>query len=104
MSPKRKRKQTPREQPPRKIRLTDHFAADADYWAGHDPAVHRKLLRIVSATVSDPFRGIGKPEPLKHDLQGLWSRRLTRADRVVYDVTAEFVTFLSARHHYPRQG
>lgn len=101
MSPKRKRSRTPREsQPPRTLRLTDQFIADADYWAWIDPAVHRKLLRIVRATVADPFRGIGKPEALKHDLRGLWSRRLTAADRVVYAVAEGFVEFFSARHHY----
>lgn len=101
LSPKRKGSRTSREHPrPRQLRLTDQFISDSDHWARTDPAIHRKLLRIVSATVAEPFSGLGKPEPLKHDLQGLWSRRLTRIDRVVYSVSSEFVEFFSARHHY----
>src|SRR5688572_31564927 len=42
--------------------------------------VHRKLLELVNATVAEPFRGIGKPEPMKHEYRGCWSRRLTRAE------------------------
>lgn len=48
----------------------------------------------------DPFRGIGKPEPLKYVLAGAWSRRLTEEHRLVYTVSAERVDFLQARYHY----
>lgn len=88
---------------PRTVRLSDDFIADADYWAEHNGTVHRKLLRIVAATVDEPFRGIGKPEPMKHEYRGCWSRRLTKADRVVYRVYPTYVDFLSARFHYPRR-
>lgn len=56
---------------------------------------------MIGDTLADPFRGIGKPEPLKHEYQGLWSRRLTRSDRLVYRVSEDRVYFLSARLHYP---
>jgi toxin YoeB len=81
--------------------LSDDFIADADYWAEHDPPVHRRLLRLVRATIAEPFRGIGKPEPMKHEYRGCWSRRLTKADRVVYRVSPAHVDFLSGRFHYP---
>ena len=105
MSPKRRRNPpAPEHRQRRKLRFTDQYVADADYWADNDPATHRKLLQIVGATLTEPFRGLGKPEPLKHDLQGLWSRRLTRKDRVVYEVGPQSILFLSARYHYSRRG
>ena len=55
------------------------------------------LARVV---LRDPFQGISKPEPLKHALAGVWSRRLTQEYRVVYLVTRDRVTFLQARYHY----
>jgi toxin YoeB len=65
---------------------------------------HRKLalrtLVLVEAVVADPFDGIGKPEALKHELAGCWSRRITQEHRLVYRVTADRVYFLQARYHY----
>jgi len=80
----------------------EDFLDDMEYWAVTDAAVHRRLLRIMRETLRQPSSGIAKPEPLKHQFQGLWSRRLTDEDRVVYRVKPEFVDFLSARYHYPR--
>jgi toxin YoeB len=79
------------------------FSTTWEYWAATDAAVHRRLLRIMRETVREPFVGIGKPELLKHQFQGSWSRRLTDEDRVVYRVKPEFIDFLSARYHYPRR-
>ncbi len=59
-----------------------------------------RLLRIVRATLRTPSEGIGKPEPLRGRLAGLWSRRLTQEHRVVYEVADDAVHFLQARYHY----
>ena len=59
-----------------------------------------RLLRLVEAVLRDPIAGIGKPEPLKYQLAGAWSRRLTQEHRVVYLVTPTRVHFLQARYHY----
>lgn len=59
-----------------------------------------RLLRIVRATLRTPSEGIGKPEPLRGRLAGLWSRRLTQEHRVVYEVADGAVHFLQARYHY----
>ena len=59
-----------------------------------------KIFEIVSAIQSDPFKGIGKPEPLKGDLKGSWSRRITAADRLVYEVSNTKITIISCRFHY----
>jgi len=50
----------------------------------------------------DPYRGIGKPEPLKHALQGYWSRRITSEHRIVYRVSGDDVRIAQLRHHYRR--
>jgi toxin YoeB len=91
-----------RRQPRRAVLISEDCLDDLEHWAETDRAVHRRLLRIIRETLRDPFAGIGKPEPLRFELQGCWSRRLTDEDRVVYVVGDEHVQFLSARKHYPR--
>ena len=59
-----------------------------------------RTLELVEAVLEDPFVGIGKPEALKHQLAGYWSRRITQEHRLVYRVTADRVYFLQARYHY----
>lgn len=67
------------------------FAASAwdDYlrWQATDPEVLEKLNRIIKECMRTPFQGIGKPEPLKGELKGWWSRRITREDRFVYKIS-----------------
>ncbi|MEV6322012.1 Txe/YoeB family addiction module toxin [Nocardia sp. NPDC051787] len=55
-------------------------------WFQHDRVVLKKVNVLIKATLSDPLEGIGKPEPLKHDLAGYWSRRITQEHRIVYRV------------------
>jgi toxin YoeB len=66
----------------------------------------RKLLKRVNLLIQDvlrvPFEGIGKPEPLKADLKGYWSRRINGEHRLVYTATAVEVTIISCRYHYPK--
>ncbi len=66
----------------------------------------RKLLKRINLLIKDvlraPFEGIGKPEPLKADLAGYWSRRITDEHRLVYTATATGVTLLSCRFHYSK--
>lgn len=77
-----------------------HFREDLSYWVETDRRVARRVLELVEAVLKDPFDGIGKPEPLRFDLQGAWSRRLTQEHRVVYHVAEDRGTFLQARYHY----
>ncbi len=76
------------------------FREDLHYWVGTDRKLALRVLEIVEAVVRDPFRGIGKPEPLKHLAPGVWSRRLSQEHRLVYLVRDERVDFLQARYHY----
>jgi toxin YoeB len=76
------------------------FLDDLRYWAQQDRKLLIKLLDLIEAIVRDPFAGIGKPEPLRHNQTGAWSRRLTKEHRVVYLVLDDRISFLQARYHY----
>jgi toxin YoeB len=58
------------------------------------------VLELVEATLREPHAGIGKPEPLKHQLRGCWSRRIDQEHRLVYRIEEEGIVFLAARFHY----
>ena len=80
--------------------FSTHFLQDMEYGTRTDRRTAIRLLRLVREILKAPFGGIGKPEPLKRELAGLWSRRLTQEHRVVYEVVKNEVRFLQARHHY----
>ena len=84
----------------RRAVFANHFLQDMEYWTRTDRRTAIRLLRLIREILKEPFGGIGKPEPLKRELAGLWSRRLTREHRVVYEVSKSEVRFLQARHHY----
>ena len=84
----------------RRAVFSTHFLDDLEFWVRTDRKVARRLLKIVRQTLRDPHQGLGKPEALRGQLSGLWSRRLTQEHRVVYEVTAETVSFLQGRYHY----
>ena len=70
----------------------------------HDAKAHKKLDRLIAECCRDPFRGTGKPEPLKDNLKGWWSRRITQEHRLVYRVTgsgdAQILEIAQCRFHY----
>ena len=76
------------------------FLRDLVYWTKANPRMALKVLRLVNAILRDPFDGLGKPEPLRHGLAGMWSRRIDKENRLVYQVEDERVRFLAARYHY----
>ena len=76
------------------------FIEDLRFWVDKDRRIAIRAFDLIEAVMRDPFVGIGKPEPLKHRLAGVWSRRLTLEHRVVYLVTDNQVDFLQARYHY----
>jgi len=59
-----------------------------------------QVLKIVEDIIRAPFKGIGKPKPLKYLAEGAWSRRLTQEHRIVYLVSEDRIDFLQARYHY----
>ena len=60
----------------------------------------KKTLKRITECKSNPFEGIGKPEPLKENLSGFWSRRIDDANRLVYAVDDNYLTIISCRYHY----
>ena len=70
------------------------------YWQTQDKKTLRKINGLIDAVVSNPFEGIGKPEPLKENLSGYWSRRIDEANRLVYAVENSRVTIIACRYHY----
>jgi len=76
------------------------FLDDLAYWVKTDRKVALRVLELVQAAMQDPFNGIGKPEPLRFELAGLWSRRITQEHRLVYEVSERQIRFHQARYHY----
>ena len=79
-----------------------HQTAFDDYnkWAQTDKKIFERLRRMIIETATTPFDGIGKPEPLKHELKGYWSRRVTNEHRLVYKVTEDYLIIASCKYHY----
>ena len=73
---------------------------DYQHWLGTDKAVLKRLNRTLEITLRDPFSSIGKPEPLKRNLSGFWSRRITGEHRLVYRVGNGFIEIIQCRGHY----
>jgi len=69
-------------------------------WVIEDKKVFFKLADLIEEIRRTPFEGRGKPEPLKHDLKGFWSRRITDEHRLVYHVSDEEIYVLSCKYHY----
>ena len=67
--------------------------------AATEPKLFERPVRLVNETARDPFSGIGKPEPLRHQLKGWWSRRINEEHRLVYRVTEEAIVIAACRHH-----
>jgi len=80
--------------------IQDECMEDLEHWIATDRKIALRVFNLMKAGRRDPFRGIGKPEPLKHLGPDIWSRRITSRDRLVYRVGDDFVDFLQARYHY----
>lgn len=70
------------------------------YWQTQDKKTLKRINKLIKATKSNPFEGIGKPEPLKENLAGFWSRRIDDTNRLVYAVDDKYLTIISCRFHY----
>jgi len=69
-------------------------------WAKTDTKMLKKIFSLIEQMQTDPFNGLGKPEPLKHQFQGLWSRRITDYHRLIYQVEQDELIILSCYSHY----
>jgi toxin YoeB len=70
------------------------------YWQRTDRAKVKRINDLIRAILREPFSGPGKPEPLKHQMSGSWSRRIDDEHRLVYRVAEDHVIILQARYHY----
>jgi len=84
----------------RKLAWTDEAWEDYLYWQNQDKKTLKRINKLIKATKSIPFEGIGKPEPLKENLSGFWSRRIDDTNRLVYAVDDNYLTIISCRYHY----
>ncbi len=82
------------------LAFTPHAWNDYVYWEEADPRISARIRQLIKDTMRDPHRGIGKPEPLQHTLQGSWSRRITNEHRMVYQVSKGELLIMQLRYHY----
>lgn len=83
-----------------KIVVADRGWEDFTYWVENDRKIAARIVHLIKDIERKPFEGLGKPEPLRHDLTGFWSRRITDEHRLVYAVDKERVLIAQARYHY----
>jgi toxin YoeB len=87
-----------------KIVFSDNAWADYQHWVANDHSTLKRLNELIEQCRRTPFNGTGKPEPLKGDLQGWWSRRINNADRLVYRVEGagrdQRLEIAQCRFHY----
>ncbi|MDO3385386.1 Txe/YoeB family addiction module toxin [Gilvimarinus sp. SDUM040013] len=79
---------------------TEAAWSDYIYWQGQDKKTLKRINLLIRDTIRSPFEGIGKPEPLKENLSGFWSRRIDETNRLVYAVKNIQLTIISCRYHY----
>ena len=83
-----------------KVVFADRGWEDFCYWVEHDRKIAKRILRLIDDIDRNPFEGLGKPEPLKYDLAGFWSRRITEEHRLVYAVDKSRIFIAQARYLY----
>jgi toxin YoeB len=84
----------------RSTNFTDEAWDDYVYWQGQDKKKLKRINLLIDAARRTPFEGIGKPEPLKENLSGFWSRRIDETNRLVYEVNDNEIVIISGRYHY----
>ena len=84
----------------RRIAFLPRGFEDFQFWIVEDRRIYKRIVDLIKDIQRDPFSGFGKPEPLKHELRGLWSRRITNEHRLIYRVTEEEIVIASCRFHY----
>lgn len=86
--------------PERSLEFDLNAFEDLAWWIKQDRKKALRIVELIKEIEREPFTGIGKPEPLKHEFAGCWSRRIDQEHRVVYEVSPEKIRILACRHHY----
>lgn len=84
----------------RQIIFDPNAVEDLELWVKENKKKAHKILKLINESAKDPFQGRGKPEPLKYELKGCWSRRIDQEHRLVYEVKKKFIRILACRYHY----
>ena len=85
----------------RKLDFSQKAQDDLNFWKKTgNRTIQKKIEEILTSMLDTPFHGLGKPEPLKHELSGSWSRRINREHRIVYLVKDEIIRIESLKGHY----
>jgi toxin YoeB len=84
----------------RKVVFENQALEDFIAWASENKQNFKKISDLLKEIQRTPFLGKGKPEPLKHELKGCWSRRITDEHRLVYEVTNDLIVIISCKYHY----
>jgi len=82
------------------ITWTDESWEEYIEWQSQDKKIVKKINSLIKDIKRDPFDGIGKPEPLRHELSGCWSRRISDEHRLVYEMTEYSIVMISCKYHY----
>ena len=80
--------------------FTDNAWDDYLYWQATDKTMLKKINALIKDIERNPFSGLGKPEPLRHELSGYWSRRIDAGHRLVYKVSENHIVIVQCRYHY----
>jgi len=83
-----------------KLTFSDEAWEEYLYWQTQDKKILKKINALIKNIKRDSFDGLGKPEPLKHELHGYWSRRITDEHRLVYEIFEETIVVVACRYHY----
>ena len=83
-------------------KFTDEAWNDYQYWIQNDKKQLKRINMLIKDIDRNPFEGIGKPEPLKANLQGYWSRRIDNEHRIIYAVENSQIVYISFRFHYEK--
>ena len=85
-----------------KIVFSEQAWEDYQFWVVNDRKTLKRINQLIRDTARDPFRGVGKPEPLRHLLKGYWSQRINEEHRMVYCVKENQLMLAQLRYHYER--
>ncbi|HSX06397.1 MAG TPA: Txe/YoeB family addiction module toxin [Candidatus Saccharimonadia bacterium] len=84
----------------RNLVFTPESWRDYTYWLGQDKKTLKKINKLIADVARNPFEGVGKPEPLKENYAGLWSRRIDEKNRLIYAINDSEISIIGCRFHY----
>jgi toxin YoeB len=85
-----------------KVKWTKTAASDVKYWQNSKPEYIKKIKNLLADIKETPYQGLGKPEALLYELSGLWSRRISREHRLIYEVVDNNIIVHQCRYHYSK--